>query len=55
MTGDLFILYKKVCKFPRNQMETLDNYLHWYNNKRIKMPLGGMSPVQYRKSLRFAL
>ncbi|HUX37808.1 MAG TPA: IS3 family transposase, partial [Rectinemataceae bacterium] len=23
----------------------------WYNNKRIKMSLGGMSPVQYRLSL----
>jgi len=32
-------------------METLDRYLHWYNNKRIKMSLGGMSPVQYRLSL----
>ena len=27
----------------------------WYNNKWIKMSLGGMSPVQYRKSLRLAL
>ena len=32
-------------------METLDKYLHWYNNKRIKMSLDGMSPVQYRLSL----
>lgn len=32
-------------------METLDNYPQWYNNKRIKMSLGGMSPVQYRLSL----
>lgn len=35
-------------------METLDKYLHWYNNKRIKMSLGGMSPVQYRLSLGLA-
>lgn len=35
-------------------METLDNYLQWYNNKRIKMSLGGMSPVQYRMSLGIA-
>jgi transposase InsO family protein/transposase-like protein len=32
-------------------METLDKYLNWYNNKRIKMSLGGMSPVQYRLSV----
>lgn len=35
-------------------METLNDYLHWYNNKRIKMSLGGMSPVQYRLSLGLA-
>ncbi|MBR1790013.1 MAG: IS3 family transposase, partial [Bacteroidaceae bacterium] len=23
-------------------------YIDWYNNKRIKMKLKGMSPVQYR-------
>lgn len=32
-------------------METLDTYLHWYNTTRIKMSLGGMSPLQYRLSL----
>ncbi len=34
--------------------ETLDTYLHWYNTKRIKMSLGGMSPVQYRLSMGLA-
>ena len=29
----------------------LDEYLVWYNTKRIKMSLGGMSPLQYRQSL----
>jgi len=36
-------------------IETLDSYLHWYNNKRIKMSLGGMSPVQYRKCLELTI
>lgn len=35
--------------------EKLDKYLHWYNNKRIKMSLGGMSPVRYRQSLGIAV
>lgn len=35
-------------------MEVLDDYLHWYNNKRIKVSLGNMSPVQYRYSLDLA-
>lgn len=29
----------------------LDDYLHWYNEDRIKITLGGMSPVEYRESL----
>ncbi|WP_417038360.1 IS3 family transposase, partial [Dialister hominis] len=24
---------------------------HWYNEDRIKITLGGMSPVEYRESL----
>lgn len=32
-------------------MEILDNYLHWYNEKRIKLTLGWLSPVEYRQSL----
>lgn len=29
----------------------LDEYLVWYNEKRIKLSLGGMSPLEYRRSL----
>jgi len=36
-------------------IETLNSYLHWYNSKRIKMSLGGMSPIQYRLSLGIAV
>lgn len=32
-------------------IELLDDYLHWYNNKRIKLSLGGLSPIDYRKKL----
>lgn len=32
-------------------IKTLDDYLIWYNEKRIKMSLGAMSPLQYRQSL----
>lgn len=28
----------------------LDNYIHWYNKQWIKLSLGGLSPLQYRKS-----
>jgi putative transposase len=32
-------------------MGALNDYLHWYNDKRIKMSLGGRSPLEYRRSL----
>lgn len=33
----------------------LDQYMHWYNEERIKMSLGGMSPAEYRRSKGFAI
>ena len=33
----------------------LDKYMHWYNEERIKMSLGGMSPLEYRRSLGIAI
>ncbi|WP_267610155.1 IS3 family transposase, partial [Enterococcus faecium] len=27
----------------------LNEYIRWYNNKRIKLKLNGLSPVEYRK------
>lgn len=32
-------------------MELLDDYLQWYREKRIKVSLGGLSPLEYRNSL----
>jgi transposase InsO family protein len=29
----------------------LDAYIRWYNETRIKMSLGGKSPVEYRQEL----
>ena len=29
-------------------MFRLDEYIHWYNEKRIKLSLGGLSPLEYR-------
>lgn len=31
-------------------IDILDDYIHWYATKRIKMSLGGLSPIQYRIS-----
>ncbi|HZK60964.1 MAG TPA: IS3 family transposase, partial [Anaerovoracaceae bacterium] len=36
-------------------IEQLDKYIKWYAEKRIKLSLGGMSPLGYRKSLGLAV
>jgi len=35
-------------------MEVVDEYITWYNQKRIKLSLGGLSPAEYRQSLKVA-
>ena len=48
--------------YPRNWqgasieqfIQTIDSYIRWYNEKRIKISLGSLSPVEYRMSLGIA-
>lgn len=48
--------------YPRNWqattieqfIEAVDSYIRWYNEKRIKISLGSLSPVEYRESLGLA-
>jgi putative transposase len=35
-------------------IQEVDSYIHWYNEERIKISLGGISPLQYRRSLGLA-
>ena len=35
-------------------IELLDRYIHWYAEERIKLSLGGLSPMNYRRSLGLA-
>ena len=32
-------------------IEAVDDYIRWYNEKRIKISLGSLSPIEYRVSL----
>ena len=32
-------------------IEVIDSYIRWYNEKRIKISLGSLSPIEYRESL----
>ena len=36
-------------------IDILNDYIHWYAEERIKVSLGGMSPLQYRKKLGLAV
>ena len=35
-------------------IEAVDDYIRWYNEKRIKISLGSLSPIEYRESLGLA-
>ena len=35
-------------------IEVVDSYIRWYNEKRIKISLGSLSPIEYRTSLGLA-
>ena len=45
--------------YPRNWqnitidqfIQVVDSYIRWYNEKRIKISLGSLSPIEYRASL----
>ena len=36
-------------------IQVVNSYIRWYNEKRIKISLGSLSPVEYRESLGFAI
>ncbi|PLX31465.1 MAG: hypothetical protein C0604_07105 [Clostridiales bacterium] len=42
------LLYLEEFRDIDHFKEELENYIHWYNNKRIKEKLQGLSPVEYR-------
>ena len=42
------LIYSREFKSMQEFKEELEKYIDWYNKKRIKMKLNGMSPVQYR-------
>lgn len=42
------LLYAEKFDSPQAFIKALDEYINYYNNKRIKSRLKGKSPVQYR-------
>ena len=41
-------IYLQKVKSLQDLIKTIDEYIYWYNNERIKIKLNGLSPIQYR-------
>lgn len=51
LKNEMFYGYSWIGVTIDEFVEHLDNYIRWYAEKRIKLSLGGMSPLDYRKNL----
>lgn len=40
-------IYLQKVKSLVDLIQTIDEYIEWYNQQRIKLSLGGYSPIQY--------
>ena len=46
--------YHRLVDMLEQFVEAVDSYIRWYNEKRIKISLGSLSPIEYRVSLGLA-
>ncbi|MGG6795987.1 UNVERIFIED_CONTAM: IS3 family transposase, partial [Streptococcus canis] len=48
LKSEMFYGYESNYKSLGDLEQAITNYIYYYNNKRIKVKLKGLSPVQYR-------
>ena len=48
LKSEMFYGYEKSFQSPKQLEQAIVDYIDYYNNKRIKVKLKGLSPVQYR-------
>ena len=48
LKSEMFYGYEKKFKSIKELEKAIVDYINYYNNKRIKVKLKGLSPVQYR-------
>ena len=48
LKSEMFYGYEKTLKLIEHLKQAIVDYINYYNNKRIKVKLKGLSPVQYR-------
>ena len=46
--SEMFYAYEKTFQSLEQLEQAIVDYIDYYNNKRIKVKLKGLSPVQYR-------
>ena len=51
LTNEMFYGRSWIEISPDNFAQELDDYINWYNRKRIKLSLGGLSPIEFRQHL----
>ncbi len=51
LKNEIFYGHSWIGVSPDNFSQELDDYIHWYNCQRIKLSLGGLSPIEYRQHL----
>lgn len=55
LKNEMFYGYSWAGVTTNQFIDQLDKYIKWYAEKRIKLSLGGMSPLDYRRSLGLAV
>jgi transposase InsO family protein/transposase-like protein len=55
LKNEMYYGFEWTKRPARELMQGISEYIAWYNGKRLKASLGGMSPNQYRKSLGYAI
>jgi transposase InsO family protein len=48
---ELFYLRNWQATTIEQFIQVIDSYIRWYNEERIKISLGSLSPIEYRESL----
>ena len=48
LKSEMFYGYEKMFKLIEHLKQAIVGYIDYYNNKRIKVKLKGLNPVQYR-------
>lgn len=49
LNSEMYYGFEKTFKNKHELKEDIIDYIKYYNEERIKLSLGGLSPVNYRK------